>query len=202
MELQRLTPILENGVLPVLQLVPQTLSFVGEYIIFMALWLPLLKDPKKAYKSVIIGTSISALVLITVLITGLTVFGVDYAKNLAFSSIKLTLLANLPGVEGLPSLTLGIWIIASFVKGTVFFFPSVVGLAQCFNLKDYRILIWPMAIVVIALSLLPENYFSSLTENTVLGLYFALPITLSIPLLLAITIIRSLNESNENKQAS
>lgn len=194
-EFERLTPVLEKGVMPVLQLLPHTVSFAGEYIIFMALWLPLLNDHKQAYRSVVIGTGISALTLVLVLVAGIAVFGVDYTERLAFSTIKLTLLAILPGIEGLPSLTLGIWIIAAFVKGTVFFFPSVVGLAQLFNLKDYRPLVWPMALIVTALSLLPENYYASLTENKTLGLYFCLPITLSLPILLLISKVRNLKET-------
>ncbi|MTI81683.1 MAG: hypothetical protein FH758_12550 [Firmicutes bacterium] len=190
MDINRLAPVLEKGVMPVLELVPHTVSFVGEYIVFMALWLPLLNKPNKAKKVVIVGTSISALALITILITGIVVFGEDFAKNLAFSTVKMTLLSVLPGVEGLPSLTLGIWIIAAFVKGAVFFFLSVISLAHSFNLKDYRSLVWPMALVVTALSLLPDNYFASLTENKTLGLYFSLPITLSIPVLLGISIAR------------
>lgn len=197
MELNRITPVLEKGIMPVLQLVPQTVSFVGEYIIFMALWLPLLNDHQKAKRTVVVGTSISVLALILVLITGITVFGVDLAGDLAFSTIKLTLLAVLPGIEGLPSLTLGIWIIAAFVKGAVFFFPSVVGLAQLFNLKDHRPLVGPMALIVMALSLYPENYFASLTENTTLGLYFGLPLTLSIPVLLLIAKVRGLEKTTK-----
>lgn len=193
-DMARLTPVLENGIMPVLQLIPHTVSFVGEYIIFMALWLPLLNKPKSAKKVVLVGTVISALALIAVLITGLAVFGLDYSKNLAFSSIKITLLANLPGIEGLPSLTLGIWIIASFAKGAVFFFPAVIGLAQGFRLKDYRSLVWPVALVVAALSLLPENYYASITENTTLGLYLALPLTLSIPVLLIIAALRKVKD--------
>lgn len=197
MNLQRLFPMLELGIMPVLQLVPQSMYFAGEYIIFMALWLPLLNQPQRARHTVILGTTISVLVLNSVLIAGLTVFGVDYAKQQSFSTIKLTLLAVLPGIEGLPSLTLGIWIIAAFVKGGVFFFPSVVGLSQLFQLKDYRTLVWPMALIVTALSLLPENYFASLKENQILGLYFCLPLALSFPLLLLIAKARNLQERAE-----
>jgi len=189
-----LEPMLEKGVLPIFKLAPQALSFAGQYIVFMAIWLPLLNKPKLALRAVLIGAPISAITLIIVLNTIIAVFSAEVAETMAFSMVKLSQVARFPGLEGIPSIVLGVWIIASFVNGSVFFFPVVIGMSQWFKIKDYRTIVLPVGLLVTALSLLPDSYFAQLQENKLLGLYVSLPIILSIPLLWVIAWVRNVRE--------
>ena len=51
--------------------------------------------------------------------------------------------------ENLEAIAMAIWIIGAFVKSLSFFYVTVLGTAQWLNLSDYRVVIWPFAILFV-----------------------------------------------------
>ena len=77
-----------------------------------------------------------------------------------------------------------LWIISLYFKMVVYFFASVLGLAQILNLKDYRPLTYPLGLIVIALSTIifpniiyQENFDAStaVSFSLVVGLFIPTP---------------------------
>ena len=189
-------PFLEDGIMPVLISVPMQIGFAGKAVLFMALWLPCLNEIQKGYRASIIGITIATILLTLVVIFTIGVLGPDSTLTATFplfSLSRLILVAEfLRGFEGILTI---IWLPASFMKVTIFFYPGVVGLAQWLNLKEYKPLVLPMAVIAVGLSMIPEN-LEQLNQFTIINnMYFILPLVLLIPVLWLIAALRGLDES-------
>ncbi|MGF7186264.1 spore germination protein KB [Desulfitispora alkaliphila] len=188
-----LKPFLENGITPVLKTVPMQIAFAGEAVLFMALWLPCLIEIQKGNRATIIGISIAGVLLTLVVIVTVGVLGPERVLDSTFALFSLSRLILvgdfLRGFEGILTI---IWIPAAFMKVTIFFYPGVVGLAQWFNLKEYKPLVLPLAVIAVGMSMVPEN-LEQLKQFTFINeLYFISSLTLMIPLLWIIAILRRL----------
>ena len=47
---------------------------------------------------------------------------------------------------------MAIWIVGAFVKISVFYYVAALGTAQWLNLSDYRPVVWPLGILIVAFS--------------------------------------------------
>ncbi|GGI46395.1 hypothetical protein GCM10008018_16880 [Paenibacillus marchantiophytorum] len=63
------------------------------------------------------------------------------------------------------------------------------------NLKDYKPLIVPMTVVIIALAMVPSNVIETIKLDALKNPYVILPLSLLIPLVWVVFIIRKLEES-------
>lgn len=189
-------PFLENGFIPVLKAVPVQIAFAGEAALFMALWLPCLRGLDKAYRASIIGISVAAVVLTLVVVVTVGIFGPDLVLTQTFSVFSLARLIKLADfIRGFEGLLLAVWVPASFLKITIFLYPGPVGLAQWLNLKEYKPLVIPLAVILVGTAMLPENLEELNVLLTFNDTYLILPLVLSIPLILLIAIVRRLDES-------
>jgi len=197
MDLNNFKPFLENGFKPVIKVIPMQIAFAAEAALFMALWLPCLNKIQKGYRASIIGISTAGVLMTLVVVSTVGVFGPDRVLNVVFPMFSMSRLIVLGDfLRGFEGILLLIWIPASFMKVTIFFYPGVVGLAQWLNLNEYKPLVLPMAVIAAGLSLIPENMEQLTQVSTFNDLYFILPLALSIPLLWLIATIRRLDESN------
>ncbi len=89
-------------------------------------------------------------VMITLTVVNLTVLFVlgpttatrDYPLFIASRYVSLA-----DFFENLESIAMAVWIVEAFIKISVFFYAAALGTAQWLNLKDYRIVIWPLGIL-------------------------------------------------------
>lgn len=193
-EFGNILPILDNGILPPLKgaIVPSGWFMEFFLIIF---FLPFLTDEKKGVKygaMTVTGVMITlALVnLIVLFVLGITTASKDYPL---MTTGRYASLANF--FENLESVIMAVWILGAFVKISVFFYASTLGVAQWLNLSDYRFAVWPVGILIVQLS------FWAIPNSMDLNRYlekafpiFGFIIQILIPLfLLAIAIIRKRN---------
>lgn len=195
-----LMPMLDNNFMSVIKGLPIHLSYSLETILFMALWFPCLnsKAKTKANKMVLIAMPLSGLLMTAVVIVNIAFTGIALGKELVFPlyymSEYIAIGDFITGVEGI---FLFLWMIATFLVLPVLFLPSVVSLAQWFNLKDYRPLIVPMSLIVITLSFIPSNILETFAVDGFISTYFKLTIALFITLIVCpIAAVRGLEESN------
>ena len=52
--------------------------------------------------------------------------------------------------EHLESVVMAIWVVGAFIKISVFYYVAALGTAQWMNLSDYRSIVWPLGILVVA----------------------------------------------------
>ncbi|GAB6138533.1 GerAB/ArcD/ProY family transporter [Halanaerobaculum tunisiense] len=185
MELKRLTPIIEMGFSPVLKGIPRQLAFVMQTILFMGFWFPRLNNKKKGTSIFLAGLSISGILLTSLVVATIAVLGPKLIVKLTVPALYL--------FHG--TIFIVFWVISTFVQTLVFFYPSVIGLAQWLNLKDYKFLILPMSIITVTLALLPSSFMEVLDLNNLDNLLIVLPLGLLIPIIWFIAIIRGFSKS-------
>ncbi len=191
-----LTPVLVNGFSPVLKGLWVQFPYALETILFMALWLPCLNKRQDGLRAILLGMPLAG-ILLTVLV----------AANIAFTGITLTARFIFPVfymsryifignfLTGMEAVFMVLWLISSYLEILVFYYPSVVGLAQWLNLKEYQPLILPMMLITVILTLLPSNVIEVIKLDTLKNPIILLPLGLLIPITWLVAVIRKLNYS-------
>lgn len=165
MRLERVLPLFDAGLVPVLKGAAAPASWLGEIAVF-AMLVPYLDRPQKAFRTAAAAVLFSCFFLLAAIFEALLIFGpatADAWVYPVFNAVRVVSLANF--LERLESVVMAAWMLGGFVKVGVFYYAAVLGSAQLFGLKDYRPLVLPAGTIVVALSIL-------LNENTVELLYF------------------------------
>lgn len=196
LEWKNLTPILEEGFLPVLKGIPLQLGFAMEGSLFMGLWLPCLIKKNKGIKNVLIGIPLigillTILVVVTIAFTG-TELTVKQTIPIFYMS-RYIFIANF--LTGFETIFIILWLAAHYFSLLMFFYPTVVGLAQWLNLKDYKSLVLPLTAISVTLAIAPSNAMDILKLDNLNNLYVVLPLSLLILIAWLIAVVRKLDES-------
>jgi spore germination protein (amino acid permease) len=181
---QQLLPLLGSGPLPITKNAVLQISSFAE-IILLGVLAPLIREKDKVY-----GVGFWGLLISGVIITGITanvimMFNYASASNLAFPVLQLTRLISLGKfVQRADSLFVFLWFLTAGIQIGGLFYGVVVSFSETFRIKEYRPLVFPLAILAFTLSMWPQ----SMTETNHIAFfarskYFAL-ITFGIPLLL------------------
>ncbi|MBO1515443.1 GerAB/ArcD/ProY family transporter [Metabacillus bambusae] len=185
-ELEKIQPILEEGMKPVLQ---SAFLFIGfpflELCIFLMIF-PYVNHPKKAGKAFFMGTLMGGIVLIVLTALAILVEGADQTSRYLNPSYILAQKINIGNfVQRIEAIVAIMWFISIFFKLTICFYVSNLSLAQILKLKDYRVLVFPLGMIIYVLSLIvsPNIVYISTHVLDVWPLYFSI-FGLFIPLLL------------------
>lgn len=85
-------------------------------------------------------------------------FGTAYTKRLAFPTIELIRNISIGQfIEHMESLFLAMWIIINLTKGSLTLYACCVGFQSWFRLPSYRVLLFPLSVIIYFLALLPQN---------------------------------------------
>lgn len=192
---KNILPVMENGVMPIINALPTHLSYGMETILFAALWLPCLNN-NKPKKALVTGLSISGILLTLLVIICIAFTGTELTKELSYPLFYMFSYIQIGHfITGFAAIFMLIWVSSSYLELLVFFYPPVVGLAQWLNLKTYKPLIIPMFLITWWMSFIPSNLYENLNYDKIIGNYIKLPIGLSILLIWLIAVIRGLDES-------
>jgi spore germination protein KB len=190
-DVKNILPILGEGIVPSLKgsLVPG--GWYSEFFLIIFL-LPFLTDVKKGRKYGMLTVSAVMVTLVVVNLTVLFVLGQTTAfKNFPLmNAIRYISLGDF--FENLESIALAVWIVGAFVKISVFFYVTTLGTAQWLNLSDYRVIIWPFAIIIIEFAFwsIPSSSEYASFLMTVFPFYGPLVQTIIPLFLLMIAIVR------------
>ncbi|WP_279587132.1 GerAB/ArcD/ProY family transporter [Paenisporosarcina antarctica] len=120
-----------------------------------------------------------------------SVLGAEKTAREIYPSYELTKRINdgdfVQRIEGLMAT---LWMITLYIKMALYFFASVLGIAQILNLKDYRPLTLPLGWIAVVLSLVvyPSVSYQQEWDDTT-GTSFSLSIGLFLPLLLVVVYV-------------
>ena len=189
-DLTRLLPIMDIGIVPILEATLTPISWMGEVIIW-AMIIPYLRKPEDAKRAGIWGILIIGFFALIGVFISLVIFG-PIAGNLAypvFNAVRIISIANF--LERLESVVITAWILSAFIKITIFYYVAVLGGAQLFGLKTYRPMVLPIGIILIILSALLLPNTAELTDFLASSFTFYSPVffEIGIPLILLITAI-------------
>lgn len=141
------------------------------------------KEMKKAFY---IGTFIGGIVITSLTILCILVLGVDITIRQTFPSYVLGKKISIGDfLERIEVIVAIIWIITIYFKVTISYYILNIGLAQIFGLKDYKILLFPLALLIITFSIFmhPDivhlsNYIADTLTPYSLTICFFLPLLL------------------------
>ena len=150
-EFENIFPILGDGMIPPMKgaIVPG--GWFTEFFLITFL-LPFLADRKKGMKY---GMMTVFAVMMTLMVVNLFVLFI-LGPTTAFMVYPLIQVARYISIadffEHVESVIMAIWIVGAFIKISVFYYATALGTAQWLNLSDYRPVVWPLGILIVAFS--------------------------------------------------
>lgn len=169
MDFTRLLPIFKTQPVDIFKGSMVTIAWYSEITTF-AMIIPFLNRPGDAKRIAIISILITGLFFTLLVIAALAVLGTGVAA-LTYPVLSLVRLINIANVlERLEPIIMAIWVTWGFVKITLFYYVIVLGSAQLLKLNDYRPLVMPVGVTLVALSIaIAENILEMLNfiSNTV-----------------------------------
>ncbi|THE09654.1 hypothetical protein E1I69_21585 [Bacillus timonensis] len=176
----------DSGLKSILQGSLTPVSFYGESVLIMML-LSFTEEPKKGVTWAVWGVGVVAILVTISTLEILMVFGPNLSSRLWYPFFEMARYISLMQfMQNLEIIVTVIWIFSIFIKLSIYLFVSSYGIAQWLNIKDWRKVIWFVAIASIVLSLIyPNNNVASVSYLEKYWLPFVLPINMiGIPLLL------------------
>ncbi|MEH7374809.1 GerAB/ArcD/ProY family transporter [Neobacillus drentensis] len=157
-------------------------------VILLMIFPALVNQPKEAKKSFYIGNIIGGLVIIIITVLCILVLGADNTARQTYPSFILAREINVGNfVQRIEGTIAIMWFITIYFKMTLYFYASVLGIAQIFNLKHYRPLILPLGMVLAVLSnTMYENVVKQQDFDVKVTIPHSLIIGLFLPLIMLV----------------
>ncbi|MFF2288681.1 GerAB/ArcD/ProY family transporter [Peribacillus butanolivorans] len=198
-EFKNIFPILGNGIMPPLKgsIVPG--GWFTEFFLITFL-LPFLADKKKGMKYGMLTVFAVMITLVMVNLVVLFVLGATTSTKVYPLMSVARYISFGEFFEHMESIVMAIWVVGAFIKISVCYYATALGTAQWLNLSDYRLVVWPLGILLVAFS------FWSLPNTIELSRYnvgvfppFGLMMQTIIPLiLLVIAVVRKRKKGTDN----
>lgn len=172
----------------------------GETLTFLMI-IPYLNKIKQARSSVLLGFIIGGATLLTVTIRDIAVLGITTAimAQPSFEAVRLIDIGKI--LTRLEIFVAIVLLVTLFLKVSVFYYASVLGTAQLFNLRSYLPLVLPVGILCIALTImLADSTMEQVFVASDSWLFYIVPFEILLPsLTLVIAKIRGLSEKRGGK---
>jgi len=187
MDLYKLTPMLEKGILPVLDGGLSTAARYSEFT-WLAMIYPFVKDSEKANRAIQLGILVCGIQFALGAVMFTAIFGYPVVKNLAFPTLAVARTVSIANfLERMESVIMVVWILGVLVKVALFYYVFTLGSAQWLNLKDYKPLVLPAGVILVAMSVL---MFANLQElSGFMKPYIATPYTLIFILVIPVILL-------------
>ncbi|MCG9968639.1 spore germination protein [Pelotomaculum terephthalicicum JT] len=166
MEIKNFIPVLEKGILPVFKGTYVALVYFAETIV-MVMFIPYLNTTRRTRGIIFKSFVVISLCELLAVVSTIAVLG-ELAARIPVPAIfaaRLVSLAEL--IERVEPLFLLLWVIAVFVKVSVFYYCFVLATAQWLNLKEYKALVLPAGVLLTVLSVVLWGNIADLYEQMV-----------------------------------
>lgn len=153
-KLEKIQPVLENGIKPVLAATVPYIAFPFLELAAFLMIFPNLNRPNEVGKAYSMGVFIGGTVIVAIVALSILVLGADITTRHLYPSYMLAKKINVANFFMRVEVILAaIWILSTFIKLTLCFYISLLVLTQTLSLKEYRILTFPIGMMLIVLSL-------------------------------------------------
>lgn len=184
MDVLQITPVLENGWKPVLKGSILPMEWFMEYVL-VSFMLPYATGQQSPWRWLSLPIILMLGTMVLLNLTCLFVFG-DLTSMYTFSvfnAAKYISLGNI--IEHIEAIVMVLWIMGGFVQISSWYYILVIGTAQSFHIRDYRPLVFPIGILIVAMSLWIVNDLSEMTKLfATSGAVFAAVVQICYPALL------------------
>ncbi len=159
------TPVFENGLVPVLKGSLLLISYSTWLIILMNMIYPSLTgDIKNARKSHLLGYFWGSLIIFLCTTMSIFVLGSNLAAKLTFPTFVLAQEVGIgSGATRLEVFISIAWIISLFFKALLYYYSGIISVSQILRLKDHKRIILPLGLVMLVLSVVvyPNSIYES-----------------------------------------
>lgn len=150
----KILPTLENGVKPVLRGAVACIAFPFMELVVIMMIFPNVNRSKEIGKGVMLGALVGGIILCMTIAMTILVVGAAPSATSMYPSYDLAKRINvgnfLQRIEAIMAL---LWIVTTYFKVTMFFYAFSRGFTQMMRLRDYRMLLLPMGMIVVSLAL-------------------------------------------------
>ena len=150
-EFKNIFPILGDGIMPPIKGAIVPMGWFTEFFL-ISFFLPFLVDRKKGMKYGMMTVFAVMMTLVVVNLIVLFVLGPTTASRVYPLMQVARYISIADFFEHLESIVMAIWVVGAFVKISVFYYVAALGTAQWLNLSDYRPVVWPLGILIVAFS--------------------------------------------------
>jgi spore germination protein (amino acid permease) len=180
-----LKPFLENGLTPVILSGFGTAMIPFSEIFLCLMLFPSLNNSRNLVKSSVIAIFVPGFLLFTAILRNITVLGADFASRVSYPSFIVFKLTQFPfSVESLFDTNVALTIV---IKIGLCIYAASKAIAEVFDLKEYKILIFPLSALIA-----PLSYFlqKSIMEQTYVATHIIpfvdVPLFVAFPLLVLV----------------
>ncbi|MFM1655276.1 endospore germination permease [Brevibacillus sp. B_LB10_24] len=150
---ERILPILEEGMKPIIR---GSITFTAfpfmELVVFLMV-LPYVEQTDKVTKRFLCGAMLGGVVLIVVMVLAIMVLGPELTARHLYPTYALAKKISIGHFfQRVEAILAFFWILTTYFKIAVYFLAFIIGLAQLLTLKEYRALILPMGMILLALA--------------------------------------------------
>jgi spore germination protein KB len=150
-DLKQLTPVLANGVTPVLKAsypVIVNFPFAGTFI-FIQLWK--FVEPKECIRKItFISVGLSGVLLAATIVIIISVLGVNLAANSTIPLLKVIRLINIANIiTNLDAIGVMLIFISGFYRAALILFAAATTLSVLFKVEDYRWFLIPLGFLLL-----------------------------------------------------
>ncbi|WNB91035.1 endospore germination permease [Bacillus sp. NEB1478] len=167
MQIINLLPILENGMKPVLRSSVSLIVFPFLELILFLMIIPNVNQPEKTRGAYLLGTFLGGGILILISTLSILVMGVNETSRSIYPTFDLSKTINIreffQRVEAFMAL---IWFITVYVKLIVLTYILCVGISHSLRIHDYKLLTFPIGLLMFVVSLVIFPSSSYLIEFT------------------------------------
>lgn len=144
-------PILENGLLPVMKGGFVHNAWFSEFFL-LAFIFPAINSQKKGLKSGMKASLYVMLILLYVNFFVLTLLGVSSVNQFypVYSIVRAITFFGF--FENFEIIITASWVLGNFIKISVFLYVASLGLAQLLRLSDYRLIVFPLSLILVLFS--------------------------------------------------
>ncbi|MFD1955049.1 endospore germination permease [Paenibacillus thailandensis] len=147
-----LLPVFEEGAGPVL--LASFYFFSLQELVVLLMLFPYANRTLKARKAWLQGVAIGGMMLVIITALSILVLGPDLTARDLYPSFELAKRINVANFLQRVEAALAIlWLVTIFFKTAVCFYAGALTLAQTLQLKDYRPLTFPLAMIAVVLSI-------------------------------------------------
>ncbi|BAS27326.1 GerAB/ArcD/ProY family transporter [Limnochorda pilosa] len=151
-------PVLERGLLPVLQGQYIAGGFFGEVMVAAIMILPFLNRKAASLRVLVLPILALGLLMMGTSLWYVGVLGAEVAGRLVFLPVEIAKHVSIANfLERLEAVSVSLWVTASFAKLSIWCYGATLAAAELLRLQDYRPLAWPIGLLVGELSVLFFN---------------------------------------------
>ncbi len=160
---------------------------------------------KSAQKGFYIGTIIGGIVLIILITLCILVLGPSNTASRTFPSYALAQRISIGNfLQRIEIIMAGMWIASIYIRTFMYFYASVIGVAQLCKIQNHRPLILPLGLLMIGLSQIihPNIVHSNVYNNEIWPIFSAI-FTVILPLtLLIVAKIRKIDGNSQGENSN